>query len=353
LHIFAAKIKRDTMKNIFRAIFFLAILISCKNEKIADTNSFVTFSGKITNKESDEITIQNQRYSKTISLDAEGMFQDTLKVEDGFFALNNGDQNIVVQLKNGYNMNMTYDSENQVETLTFSGLGAVTNNYFADKVRLQESDGFLDFNAYFVLEQSEFDTKIAEMKMTLDNLLSNAQGLDSLVVKNEQGTNQQLLQFLMRSYPEKHKILTTLAKGKPSPMFTYPDINGKNLSLKSLKGKYVYIDVWATWCGPCKVQIPYLKKIEKDYEDKNIAFIGLSIDTQENKDKWLKMVEERDLEGYQVMADKDWQSKFIKDYYITGIPRFILIDPEGKIVTADAPRPSEPSLLKLFDELNI
>ncbi len=69
--------------------------------------------------------------------------------------------------------------------------------------------------------------------------------------------------------------------------------------------------------------------------------------------KWMKMVEERDLNGYQILADKDWQSDFIKGYYITGIPRFILIDPDGNIVSADAPRPSEPALLQLFEDLNI
>ena len=341
------------MKKSLVAIFILALIVGCNKQQTSEIKDYVTISGKITNKTSDKLTIRNQNYSKTIPLDASGAFKDTLKIQEGFYAINSGDQNIVVQLKNGFDMNMTYDAEKQVETLSFSGLGAVTNNYFADKVRIQESDGFLDFNAYFVLDKPEFDVKVATAKSTLDNLLSNAQGLDSVIVVNEQRTNKQLLQFLTGSYAEKHKILTTLAKGKPSPMFTYPDINGNKVSLNSLKGKFVYIDVWATWCGPCKVQIPYLKEIEKNYEDKNIAFIGLSIDTQENKDKWEKMVEERDLKGYQVLADKDWQSDFIKDYYISGIPRFILIDPDGNIVSADAPRPSEPALLKLFDDLNI
>ena len=211
----------------------------------------------------------------------------------------------------------------------------------------------MDFNSYFILDKPEFDAKVNDIKSTLDNLLFNAQGLDSTIVENEKKTNQQLLNFLAGSYSEKHQVLTVLAKGKPSPMFTYPDINGKNVSLNSLKGKYVYIDVWATWCGPCKVQIPYLKEIEEKYKGKDITFVGLSIDTQENKSKWLQMVKERGLGGYQVLADNDWKSDFIKGYFITGIPRFILIDPKGNIVSADAPRPSEPALLKLFEDLNI
>lgn len=341
------------MKNILITLLGLFLVFSCKNENTTDTNDFVTISGNITNNKSEEIIIANQNFSKVITLDTSGKFKDTLKVEDGFFMFKNGDEKIIIQLKNGFDIDLTYDSDNPIESLKFSGLGALANNYFANKVRLQESDGFLDFNSYFILEKPEFDSKVAEVKSTLDNLISNAQGLDSTIVANEVRTNQQLLGFLTGSYAQKHEILTKLGKGKTSPTFTYPDINGKNVSLNSLKGKYVYIDVWATWCGPCKVQIPYLKEIEEKYEGKNIAFVGLSIDTQENKSKWEQMVKERGLGGYQVLADKDWKSDFIKGYYITGIPRFILIDPEGNIVSADAPRPAEPALLKLFEDLNI
>jgi thiol-disulfide isomerase/thioredoxin len=341
------------MKNILLIALGLFLVISCKKESTTSANDFVTISGDITNQKSNEITIANQNFSKVIALDNSGKFKDTLKVDDGFYMFKNGDQKIVVQLKNGFDINVVYDADKPMESLSFSGLGAVPNNYFADKVRLQESDGFLDFNSYFVLDKPEFESKVNGIKSTLDNLLSNAQGLDSTIVVNEKKINQQLLSFLSGSYVEKHQILTALAKGKTSPLFSYPDINGKNISLASLKGKYVYIDVWATWCGPCKVQIPYLKEIEEKYKGKDIAFVGLSIDTQENKKKWEKMVEERGLGGYQVLADSDWKSTFIKEYYITGIPRFILIDPEGNIVSADAPRPSEPALLKLFDDLSI
>ena len=65
------------------------------------------------------------------------------------------------------------------------------------------------------------------------------------------------------------------------------------------------------------------------------------------------MVAEKELGGIQLFADNDWQSKFVTDYAIEGIPRFVLIDPEGNIVTADAPRPSNPKLIKLFEELSI
>lgn len=145
-----------------------------------------------------------------------------------------------------------------------------------------------------------------------------------------------------------------LIKGSPSPQFTnYENHKGGTLSLGELKGKYVYIDVWATWCGPCKREIPSLKEVEKQYHGKNIEFISTSIDVAEDHDTWLNMVNDMSLGGTQLFADNDWNSQFVKDYGIEGIPRFILVDPEGNIVNADAPRPSNPRLVELFNSLNI
>lgn len=135
--------------------------------------------------------------------------------------------------------------------------------------------------------------------------------------------------------------------GNPSPTFSCPDINGKTVSLSDLKGKYVYIDVWATWCGPCRAEIPHLKKLEEAYKGKDIEFVSLSCD--QDKAAWEQMVKAQALQGIQLyMGPRD---EFMKKYIINGIPRFILLDREGKIVKADAPRPSNPETAKLFDEL--
>ncbi len=153
---------------------------------------------------------------------------------------------------------------------------------------------------------------------------------------------------------DKYDKLTKLSKGRPSPKFhDYENHAGGTMSLDDLKEKYVYIDVWATWCGPCKKEIPFLKEVEKKYHGKNIAFVSLSIDKEKDHEKWRNMVTEKELGGIQLFADKDWESQFVKDYEIQGIPRFILIDPSGNIVDFKAPRPSSPELIDLFNELNI
>lgn len=153
---------------------------------------------------------------------------------------------------------------------------------------------------------------------------------------------------------EKYNKLTKLSKGAPSPQFSnYENYKGGSTSMNDLKGKYVYIDVWATWCGPCKAEIPSLKEVEKKYHTKNIAFISMSIDKKKDYEKWRKMVDEKELSGIQLFAPNDWKSDFVTDYGIQGIPRFILIDPEGNIVDSNAPRPSSPKLIELFNDLKI
>jgi len=149
---------------------------------------------------------------------------------------------------------------------------------------------------------------------------------------------------------QKYKILKKIVKGSPSPTFNYENINGGKTSLESLKGKFVYIDVWATWCGPCIAEIPALKKVEKEYHGKNIEFVSISIDDKKDLEKWKKMVADKELKGVQLFADNDWKSDFIKNFAIDGIPRFILIDTEGKIINADAPRPSDAKLKELLNE---
>ena len=158
--------------------------------------------------------------------------------------------------------------------------------------------------------------------------------------------------YFIKSYNDNNYLKTTLAKGGKSPDFlNYENYNGGPTSLIDLKGKSVYIDVWATWCGFCKGEVPFLKEAEKAYLSKNIDFISISVDEIKDYNKWRKIVKENALSGLQLLADKNLYSEFIKDYKINSIPRFILIDPQGNIVSANAPRPSSKELKVLLDDL--
>ena len=86
---------------------------------------------------------------------------------------------------------------------------------------------------------------------------------------------------------------------------------------------------------------------------KTCQFLSVSIDKKKDHQKWKDMIQEKELGGIQLFADSDWTSQFIQDYLIKGIPKFILLDPQGNIVTANAPRPSNKKLVELFKDLNI
>ena len=124
-------------------------------------------------------------------------------------------------------------------------------------------------------------------------------------------------------------------------------MNGKQVSLSDFKGKVVLIDVWATWCAPCRGEIPYLKKLEEEMKGMDVVFLGVSVDEARNKQKWLDFIEQEKLGSIQVFAS-GW-SKITKDYKINGIPRFIVIDRKGNVVSFDAPRPSNPALKKMLE----
>ena len=135
-----------------------------------------------------------------------------------------------------------------------------------------------------------------------------------------------------------------------SPLFNYRNFKGGKSRLDDFKGKFVYIDIWATWCGPCVREIPFLQKLEEKYHDKNIVFVSISIDKQNDIDKWKKMVKDKELGGVQLLADNDWNSDFVKAFGVKSIPRFILINPNGVVVKAVADRPSDPELVKELDK---
>ena len=133
--------------------------------------------------------------------------------------------------------------------------------------------------------------------------------------------------------------------------FAYKTVDEEVVTLKSLRGKYVYIDLWATWCVPCKAEIPSLRKLEEKYKGKNIHFVGISLDKAADKKVWEKYVREENLPGIQIMADKDFRSSFVQAFQVASIPRFLLIAPDGKIISPNADRPSNPALQTQLDNL--
>lgn len=131
--------------------------------------------------------------------------------------------------------------------------------------------------------------------------------------------------------------------------FDFVDIDGKNISLASLRGKLVYIDIWATWCAPCIQQIPYMRDLEKKYHGKDIQFVSVSVDAVRDNQKWRNFIAKESLKGIQLFAGEK-SDKFKSDYKVAGIPHFVLIGKDGQLIMNNAPRPSSPEILLMIEK---
>ncbi len=331
------------MKKIIYFLFVSLLIVSCKESK-----DYVTLKGQLSNTENNKLEIVAKNYSKTISLNEDGTFKDTLKVEKGLYSLTDGKNKAILFLKNGYDLTINSDITD-FSNASIEGIGKESNNYILNKINSTKSDLY-NANSYFLLDRKAFDTRMEELKKL--NSSFPLMNVDSLLITQIENDNSRFVKYLTKNYEVKHSMLVKFAKGKPSPKFVnFENYSGGRTSMDDMKGSYIYIDVWATWCGPCKREIPFLKEIEKEYEHKNIKFVSISTDKKNKYEVWRNMIETKKMGGVQLYAGED--RSFSIEYQINSIPRFILIDPEGNIVDADAPRPSDPKLKKLFNSLNI
>lgn len=127
----------------------------------------------------------------------------------------------------------------------------------------------------------------------------------------------------------------TTAIGVLAPDFTQADVNGVPVKLSSFRGKYVLIDFWASWCGPCRQENPNVVKTYAKYKSKNFTIIGVSLDKAQGKSAWLEAIKSDGLTWTQVSDLKFWQNDVARLYSIGSIPSNILVDPAGKIVAKD------------------
>lgn len=344
------------MKNIV-AITLLLIVASCKQEPQVPKD-YAVVHGTIKNvKDSINLRLYNPVTSKSvvIEVDKNGNYRDTLKL-DAATMYNAVYNNVfMLYLKNDMDLQMDFDSDKIQETISFKGNGEEENNFL--KYKSKHLNGLFgeDYKAYLGMNEEKFNTTTSKFMDDFNSTLDNkASVLDSSFVAKERTDIEEFKKNMEAQHQEQLEINSKLGAGKPSPDFKdYTNFKGGKASLADYRGSYVYIDVWATWCIPCIYEIPFLEKVEKQYEDKNIKFLSISADQPKDEQKWRTMINDKNMHGIQLLADNAIESQFFVDYYIYGIPRFILLDPQGNIVTYDAPRPSEEKLKELFNSLDI
>ena len=202
----------------------------------------------------------------------------------------------------------------------------------------------------FVTNQIK-DIKSTDIREQYASMLIRQMKEDNINIDRDYNLIMELLstQRMKNKLTQRFHSAKSTKAGHASVEFNYENFDGGMTSLKDLKGKVLYIDVWATWCGPCIREFPYLKKLIEDYKDKDIEFVSISIDSKNQYDKWRKMVADKNIGGFQLYDAEGLSSSFMRAFSVGLIPRFMMLDAEGKIITARAPRPSSEEVRKFID----
>ncbi|MBR1871581.1 MAG: TlpA family protein disulfide reductase [Bacteroidales bacterium] len=145
-----------------------------------------------------------------------------------------------------------------------------------------------------------------------------------------------------------YEATVTLAPGSEAPQIEMEDPSGKKVMLSDLRGKALYIDFWATWCGPCQGEIPHMAKLAAKYAgNKKIAFVSISLD--EDKEAWKKQLEDEKPAWAQYILTEKGQEDVAQRYKISAIPRFVMLDKDGRIIALNADRPSSAGVTELIE----
>jgi len=344
------------MKSIITTLLIILLFGAC-----AETpKNYATVSGQISNPNKlNKITISNRAgFSREIKVNEDGTFSDTLKVEEGIYRFFDGKEMGSIFLKNNNTISLSLDTNAFDETLKFKGDGADKSNFIITKSLLQEK--YLTDDVFNATE-NEFLETFDDLYVAYNALKEQYPLIDTAYFEVQDKGFESMKKAYTNYFEGKIEMRKLFAKGTPSPAFSnYENDNGSKSSLSDFRGKFVYIDVWATWCGPCKAEIPSLKKLESQYKTKNIEFISISVDDASRSGSmekahtaWKNMVKDKQLTGTQLFTGNGWKTDFIQDFKINAIPRFLLIDPKGDIIDADAPRPSSKRLIELLNELGV
>jgi peroxiredoxin len=239
----------------------------------------------------------NSYSKKSASLDRSFMDIDSLKKHgssDSVLAIYTNTENINLNDLNSYLKNFMNRTENP--TLALIALGWASQSF----------------------SKPEFDSSI---------LILTKKYPDNIVLKN-----------MKRSYDTQSARKAELEKqeeanswvGKEAPDFSMPDVNGKNISLASFKGKYVLVDFWASWCAPCRGENPNVVRAYQQFKNRNFTVLGVSLDKK--KEPWVQAIKDDQLNWTQISDLKFWNSKAVDVFKFEGIPFNILVDPQGKII---------------------
>ncbi len=325
------------MKNLFLQL--IVVLISTS---YAFSQKEVKIKGTVTNNTTfEEVFVEDivtQDIMASARIDENGQFSLAVKVEKtNFYRLKfNDEYYLILILKPGDKLEIKADINNlYTPEIKGSKNSELIYNTFGE---LQEYDKKIeDFNKKIELEKKEH-----VRKFILENInsLSTLFFIDNLSMEEDLEIYKKLDVSLSKQYPdnvlvqELHSKLqetNNLAIGSLAPEIDLPNPAGKNIKLSSLRGKYVLIDFWAAWCGPCRKESPNMVKLYEEFNPKGFDIYSVSLD--KTKNDWEKAIKKDGLEKWTHVSDLQyWNSAAGQAYGVESIPFTVLIDKEGKII---------------------
>lgn len=368
--------------------FFFSCSSSSKEDSTVNGNAWeVTVSGKVGFPQQGQILIQeiknggtgwqdtvklksNYTYAKKIKLSEPGYYKITFfnrQYVDFILYKSNIEINVdgndpsgFAEIKGSPEIDIIRKTQMILRDVESSPEMAKLSQEFSEAAQVKNEGRMAELQATYMSEVSKSHQQIAELLKNEPPSLGVINLLQSKVIDADLHFDTYLavankLKVEWPNYEHAKAFVSmvdkmkSIAIGQPAPEIALPDTTGQIVKLSSMKGKYVLVDFWAKWCGPCRQENPNVVRVYHKFKDKGFTVFGVSLDRR--KEDWMKAIEEDKLAWTHVSDLKYWQSEAAKTYNITGIPFSLLLDPNGVIIAKNLRGPAlEKKLAEVFSK---
>ncbi len=364
-------------KLVFSSMAVIVFAVSCsssgKDETVGKDGTAqggwkVTVAGRIKSPQQGQIVIQQIKnnsiaYQDTVRLRSDNSYKEVVTLsEPGYYKLNffnrqivdfilyknnleinvEGSTNGQAEIKGSPEIDIIYKAQGILQNAEQSPVMTKLNDDFSKAAQANDEKTMLALQQQYMNEIDKSHKAVAELlgsqpaSLGVVNFLMNSNSLDrdkylNLYIQAADKATKAWpnLEYTVQFNEMVNKMKVT-AIGQPAPEIALPDTTGTVVKLSSMKGKYVLVDFWAKWCGPCRAENPNVVQAFHKYKDKGFTVFGVSLDR--SKQDWMRAIAEDKLTWTHVSDLKFWQSEAAKTYNITGIPFSLLLDPNGVII---------------------